>query len=44
VIEDHREELLELRRWLLVDPFDPRPVNRQLAQVRGDRVGDLAAS
>ena len=44
VIEDHREELMELRRWLLIDRFDRRAVNRQLAQVRGVRIRDLAAS
>jgi hypothetical protein len=44
VIEEHREELMELRRWLVIDRFDRRAVNRQLAQVRGDRIRDLAAS
>src|SRR3989442_6130753 len=29
VIEEHREELMELRRWLLVDRFDRPAVNRQ---------------
>jgi hypothetical protein len=44
VIGEHREELMELRRWLVIDRFDRRAVNRQLAQVRGDRIRDLAAS
>ncbi|WP_338181602.1 plasmid pRiA4b ORF-3 family protein [Candidatus Dormiibacter inghamiae] len=44
VIDDHREELLELRRWLVIDCFDRRAVNRQLAQVLGHPVGDLVAS
>ena len=43
-IEEHRGELMELRRWLLIDRFDRRAVNRQLAQVRGVRIRDLAAS
>jgi len=42
-IDDHREELLELRRWLVIDRFDRRAANRLLAQLRGDPVGDLAS-
>ncbi|MHB8510469.1 MAG: plasmid pRiA4b ORF-3 family protein [Candidatus Dormibacteria bacterium] len=31
-LEDHRAELLDLRRWLSLDRFDRRAVNKALAQ------------
>ena len=33
LLEDRREELIEMRRWLTLDRFDRRAVNRALAAV-----------
>jgi hypothetical protein len=32
-VDDHHEELVDLLRWLQIDRFDRRAVNRQLAQL-----------
>jgi Plasmid pRiA4b ORF-3-like protein len=32
-VDDHDEELVDLLRWLKIDHFDRRAVNRQLAQL-----------
>lgn len=41
--EDHAQELEELIRWLRIDRFDCRAVNRLLAQVAQNRAARVAA-
>ncbi len=41
--EDHAQELEELIRWLRIDRFDRRAVNRQLAQLAQNRAVRVAA-
>jgi hypothetical protein len=42
-LRERHEELLELRRWLIIDRFDRRAVNRQLARLAAEPVWHLAA-
>jgi hypothetical protein len=32
-VDDHHDELVDLMRWLKIDRFERRAVNRQLAQL-----------
>jgi hypothetical protein len=31
-VHDHYEDVMQLMRWLEIDRFDPRAVNRRLAE------------
>jgi hypothetical protein len=42
-LRERQEELLELRRWLMIDRFDRRAVNRQLARLAAEPARHLSA-
>ena len=42
-LRERHEELLELRRWLMIDRFDRRAVNRQLARLAAAPARHLTA-
>ena len=42
-LRERQEELLELRRWLMIDRFDRRAVNRQLARLAAEPARPLPA-
>jgi len=41
-VDDHAEELVELRRWARIDRFDRRAANRRLAGEVVARAGSAA--
>jgi hypothetical protein len=42
-LRERHAELMELRRWLIIDRFDRRAVNRQLARLAAEPARHLAA-